>query len=90
MSPKVPTSRPRCLAPKPWAVSSITARPCSAATWPIAVMSAARPKMWTGMIAFVFGVTRSAILEGSRQYVSGSMSANTGVAPMRAIASAVA
>ena len=42
------------------------------------------------MIAFVRGVTLRATSAGSRLSVSGSMSAKTGVAPSRAIASAVA
>ena len=42
------------------------------------------------MIAFVRGVIRAATSSGSRLSVTGSMSAKTGVAPTRAIASAVA
>ena len=42
------------------------------------------------MIAFVRGVMRAATSAGSRLSVTGSMSANTGVAPARAIASEVA
>ena len=42
------------------------------------------------MIAFVRGVIRSATSAGSRLSVAGSISAKTGVAPRRAIASAVA
>ena len=42
------------------------------------------------MIAFVRGVIRAATSAGSRFSVAGSMSAKTGVAPRRAIASAVA
>ena len=42
------------------------------------------------MIAFVRGVILAATSSGSRLSVAGSMSANTGVAPTRAIASAVA
>ena len=42
------------------------------------------------MIAFVRGVIRAATSSGSRLSVAGSMSAKTGVAPRRAIASAVA
>ena len=51
---------------------------------------AGRPKRCTGMIAFVCGVIRRSTSAGSRLSVPGSMSAKTGVAPMRAIASAVA
>ena len=42
------------------------------------------------MSAFVRGVIFAATSSGSRLSVAGSMSANTGVAPTRAIASAVA
>ncbi len=42
------------------------------------------------MIAFVRSVTRAATSSGSRLSVTGSMSAKTGVAPTRAIASGVA
>ena len=42
------------------------------------------------MIAFVFAVSRRATSSGSRLSVAGSISANTGVAPIRAIDSAVA
>ena len=42
------------------------------------------------MIAFVRGVIRRSTSAGSRLSVLGSMSANTGVPPTRAIASAVA
>ena len=53
-------------------------------------MSAGWPKMCTGRIALVAGPIRASAAAGSRQYVTGSMSAKTGVAPTRAIASAVA
>ncbi len=53
-------------------------------------MSAGWPKMWTGSRARVAGPIRASAAAGSRQYVAGSMSAKTGVAPTRAIASAVA
>ena len=56
----------------------------------IAGMSAGWPKMWTGRIALVAGPIRGLTAAGSRQYVTGSMSAKTGVAPTRAMASAVA
>ena len=42
------------------------------------------------MIAFVFGVIRRSTSSGSRFSETGSMSAKTGVAPARTIASAVA
>jgi hypothetical protein len=81
MCPSVPAGRPRYSASGAWAASSITIRPCSAAIAMIASMSAGRPKMSTATIAFVRGVMRARIESGSRLNVSGSMSANTGVAP---------
>ncbi len=46
--------------------------------------------MWTGMMAFVRGVMRSAILAGSMLYVFGSMSTKTGTALFWSTARAVA
>ena len=46
--------------------------------------------MCTGMTAFVFSVILSSIRSGSMHAESGSMSTNTGTAPWRAMASAVA
>ena len=73
-------------APKACAASSTigipsSARPASGIT---------RPNRCTGMIARVRSVTRAATSSGSRLSVTGSMSAKTGVAPRRAIDSAVA
>ena len=51
---------------------------------------AGRPNRCTGMIAFVRSVIRRSTSAGSRLSVAGSISAKTGVAPRRAIASAVA
>ena len=73
-------------APNACAASSISGSP-SAASSP---SCAGRPKRCTGTIALVRGVIRVATSSGSRLSVTGSMSANTGVAPTRAIASAVA
>ena len=73
-------------APNACAASSISGRPRAASS----ASGAGRPKRCTGMIAFVLGVIRAATSSGSRLRVTGSMSANTGVAPTRAIASAVA
>jgi hypothetical protein len=73
-------------APNAWAASSRSGMP-SAASSP---RGAGRPKRWTGTIAFVRSVIRPETSAGSRLSVTGSMSANTGVAPTRAIASAVA
>jgi hypothetical protein len=46
--------------------------------------------MWTGITARVRSVMAASAASGSRHRDTGSMSANTGVAPRRAIASAVA
>ena len=73
-------------APKAWAASSIRGRP----NWASSASGAGRPNRCTGMIAFVFGVIRRSTSSGSRFSDTGSMSAKTGVAPARAIASAVA
>ena len=53
-------------------------------------MRAQCPNRWTSSSARVRVPTRSAAERGSIANVSGSMSANTGVAPTRATASAVA
>ena len=89
-SPNVAISPSASRAPNAWAQSSTTLSPCSAAIAMIAGMSAGWPKMWTGRIARVAGPIFARTASGSRQYVTGSTSANTGVAPTRAIASAVA
>ena len=72
--------------PKACAASSITGGPSSASS----ATGAGRPNRCTARIARVAGVSRAATSSGSRLSVSGSMSAKTGVAPLRAIASAVA
>ena len=43
-------------------------------------MSAGQPKMWTGRIAAVRELTAAAAAAGSSVSVTGSMSANTGLA----------
>ena len=73
-------------APNACAASSISGRPNAASS----SSGAGRPNRCTGMIARVRGVIRAATSSGSRLYVAGSMSAKTGVAPRRAIDSAVA
>ena len=73
-------------APKAWAASSSSGRPNAASS----ASGAGRPKRCTGTIAFVRGPIRRSTSSGSRFSVTGSMSAKTGVAPARAIASAVA
>ena len=73
-------------APKAWAASSSMGRPNAASS----ASGAGRPKRCTGTIAFVRGPIRRSTSSGSRFSVTGSMSAKTGVAPARAIASAVA
>src|SRR5262249_29613640 len=72
--------------PKACAASSISGTPSDASS----SSGAGRPKRCTGMIARVRGVIRAATSSASRLSVSGSTSAKTGVAPRRAIASAVA
>ena len=73
-------------APKACAASSTigTSSPASSGS------GAGRPKRWTGMIAFVLGVIRRETSCTSRFSVTASMSAKTGVAPRRTIASGVA
>ena len=44
------------------------------------------PYTWTGIIAHVRSVINFSILLASIQYVSGSISQNTGVKPLRTIA----
>ena len=53
-------------------------------------MSAGSPIWWTTMIALVRGVIAAFAASGSRLYVCGSTSANTGVAPVWRIELAVA
>ena len=89
-SPKVAISPSGARAPKAWAESSTTTRPCSRAIAISSAIGAGCPKMWTGRIALVAGPIRPRTASGSRQYVTGSMSQKTGVAPTRAMASAVA
>src|SRR5581483_1538254 len=71
-------------APKACAASSITGTPNPAR------LGAGRPKRCTGIRAFVRSVSLRSTSDGSRFSVTGSMSTKTGVAPTRAIASAVA
>ena len=73
-------------APNACAASSSSGTPSAASS----SSGAGRPKRWTGTIAFVRRVTSAATAFGSRLSVTGSMSAKTGVAPTRAMASAVA
>src|SRR4051794_23921445 len=71
-------------APNACAASSITGRPKPLRS------GAGRPKRCTGMIVLVWPESLRSTSAGSRFSVAGSMSAKTGVAPRRAIASAVA
>ena len=89
-SPNVPTGRPSQRAPYAWAASSISASPCRSAISRSAGRSAGWPQRCTATIARVRSVTAASTAAGSRLNVAGSMSANTGRAPARAIASAVA
>ena len=90
MSPMVPTAHSPSADPNACAASSMTDRPFSAAVVRMGVIEAAWPKMCTGMIALVLSVTFSSMRSGSRQAPTGSTSTKTGVAPWRAMASAVA
>ena len=65
-------------------------RLCVSAISFIAAMSAGCPKICTGRTAFVLAVIFASIFSGSILYVSFSISANTGTAPIIAMASAVA
>ena len=89
-SPKLPALRPSSVAPNAWAASSITARPWRLATSRRPGISAGPPNTCTATMARVRSVTAASAACGSRLNVPGSMSANTGVAPTRAMASAVA
>ena len=73
-------------APNACAASSITGRPSAASS----SIGAGRPNRCTGMSARVRGVIFAATSATSTLSVAGSMSAKTGVAPRRAIDSAVA
>ena len=63
--PSVPRRRPWYSAPIACAASSITKSLCFLASAMTASMSAAWPKRWTGMIAFVRGVIASLNAPGS-------------------------
>ena len=89
-SPKLPAPRPPSVAPKACAASSITARPWRPATSRRPGMSAGPPKTCTATMARLRSVTAASTDCGSRLNVARSMSANTGIAPTRAMASAVA
>ena len=73
-------------APKACAASSSSGTPSAASS----SSGAGRPNRWTGTIALVRSETTAATVVASTLSVTGSMSAKTGVAPTRAIASAVA
>jgi hypothetical protein len=81
--------RPRWLPPKACAASSMTSRPCWRAKPQIAVMSADKPSMWTGMIARVLGPRHLAASSTSRPSDS-SILTMTGTAPTWVTAFAVA
>jgi len=68
----------------------MTRSSCRAAIAVIASMAQARPAKCTGRMARVRGVIRSSMPRGSMFMVTGSMSANTGVAPEWMIALTVA
>ena len=85
-----PERRPRLVAPKLCAASSITGRPWRAAMALIAFMSAHWPYRLTGMMARVRGVIAASTNDASISAVSGSMSTKTGFAPASTMTSAVA
>lgn len=76
--------------PRDCALSSITVSPCRAAMSLIAAMSHGCPNKCTGTMAFVRGVIMRSALSADMLNVSASTSANTGVPPSRATASATA
>ncbi len=89
-SPSAPQGSSPSRAPIAWAASSSRAIPCF---WQIARSAGASngwPKMSTASTARVRGVIAASTACGSRQKLSRSMSAKTGVAPTPATASAVA
>ena len=88
--PIVPTCWPPWVAPIDCAASSSTARPCALARRSTPSMSAAWPNKCTGMIALVLPVMRRSASAGSMLKSASSESTKTGVAPVRAIAPAVA
>src|SRR5581483_6588355 len=81
-----PIFRPRYALSAACAASSTTGTPSAHN----GSRSAGWPYRWTGMIAFVRGVTSSATRAGSTLSVSGSTSAKIGVAPVCTITLAVA
>ena len=81
ISPIEPTDWPSSRAPCACAQSSITKMPLSRARSMMSPISQGQPAIWTGIIAFVFGVNIGAIVAALRLPLSGSTSAKTGVAP---------
>ena len=72
--------------PAAWAASSSTGTPSAS----ISAIGATLPNRCTAITAFVFGVSAACTVSAVTQYVSGSMSQKTGVAPVAGIASAEA
>ena len=68
------------------AASSSTGTPSAA----ISATGATLPNRCTAITAFVLGVSAACTVSAVTTYVSGSMSQNTGVAPVGGIASALA
>ena len=72
--------------PAAWAASSSTGTPSAS----ISATGARLPNRCTAITAFVRGVSAAFTVSAVTQYVSGSMSQKTGVAPVGGIASAEA
>ena len=81
MSAMDPTARSRLLVPTAWAASSMKTRPDSSQIARTASWSTGTPPKSTATTALVLPVTFSRIDSGETFQVSGSISANTGVAP---------
>lgn len=77
------------VAPWAWAASSTRASWCCWASAVRSPIAAGCPKRWTGITAAVRGVIAARTASGSRQNVSGLMSAKTTAAPVSRIAPAV-
>src|SRR5665648_991845 len=89
-SPNDPTGLPRYIAPCACAQSSITMTRCSWASSMMGSISAGQPATCTTMTAAVCSVSTAASVSAVRSELSGSMSANTGVAPSATTQLAVA
>ena len=77
----LPTDFPWYLAPCAWAQSSITNKSCSLASAIIGAISQGQPAKWTQTIATVLSVITVRMVSASIFWLSGLISANTGVKP---------